>query len=65
MDQKNLKLTVTINDPKTYTKPFQLLQTAYVWLAKQDFRETLCVPSEALEYMDALGKPAGGDDSAK
>jgi len=65
IDQKNLTLTVTVDDPKTYTKPFQLLQTAYIWLAKQDFRETLCVPSEALEYMNELGNPAGTGDAAK
>jgi hypothetical protein len=65
VDQKNLELTVTINDPKVYTKPFQLLQTTYLWLPKQDFRETLCVPSEALEYMNALGKPASTGDPTK
>jgi hypothetical protein len=65
IDQKNLTLTVTVDDPKIYTKPFQLLQTSYIWLAKQDFRETICVPSEALEYMNALGQPAGTGNLAK
>ena len=64
-DQKNLELTVTIDDPQTYTKPFQLLKTTYIWLAKQNFPETLCVPSEALEYMNALGKPAGAGDPVR
>ena len=62
VDQRNLELTVTIEDPQIYTKPFQLLKTTYLWLPKQDFPETLCVPSEALEYMNSLAKPvdAGG-----
>jgi hypothetical protein len=34
----------------------------------QDFEETLCIPSEALEYRDRLAKPSGWapvDQSAK
>jgi hypothetical protein len=34
----------------------------------QDFEETLCVASEAVEYRDRLAKPSGwasGDEAAK
>ena len=60
VDQHNLNLTVTIDDPQIYTKPFQLLKTTYIWLTQQTFPETLCVPSEALEYMNSLGSKLGG-----
>ena len=66
VDQHDLGLTVTIDDPTIYTKPFQLLQTTFLWIPGQNFPETLCVPSEALEYMNSLGnKLAGASGAAK
>ena len=59
LDQYNMQLTVTIDDPKIYTKPFEWLKTSYYWMVKQDFEETLCVPSEAMEYLNSLARPAG------
>lgn len=65
VNQQHLELTVTIDDPAIYTKPFELLKTTYNWLAKQDFPETLCVPSEALEYMNSMAKPLGAGEPGK
>jgi hypothetical protein len=68
LDQYNLQVTATVDDPKFYTKPFQLLKANYYWMKDQDFEETLCIPSEAIEYRDRLAKPSGwapGDESAK
>ena len=65
LDQYNMELTVTIDDPKIYTKPFEWLKAKYYWMVKQDFEETLCVPSEAIEYLHSLAQPAGAGDSAK
>jgi hypothetical protein len=65
LDQYTLELTVTVDDPKFYTKPFQFLKAKYIWMVKQDFPETFCVPSEAVQYLNTLGKPAGtGDEPA-
>ncbi len=67
-DQYSLEVTVTVDDPKLYTKPFQLMKTSYYWMKDQEFEETLCVPSEAIEYRDKLAKPSGwapGDAPAK
>jgi hypothetical protein len=64
-DDKHLGLSVSVDDPTIYTKPFELLKTTFIWLPKQDFPETLCVPSEALEYMNSMAKPTGAGDSAK
>ena len=58
-DQYNLEVTVTVDDPKFYAKPFQLMKTNYYWMKDQEFEETLCVPSEAIEYRDKLANPSG------
>ena len=67
-DQYHIEATVTVEDPKFYTKPFQLMKTTYYWMKDQEFEETLCIPSEAIEYRDRLAKESGwggGDESAK
>jgi hypothetical protein len=58
-DQYNIALTATLNDPKLYTKPWVFLKANYYWMKDQDFEETLCIPSEAIEYRDTLAKPSG------
>jgi len=68
LDQYNLQVKVTVDDPKFYTKPFQIFQTNYYWMKDQDFEETMCVPSEAIEYRDRLAKASGwapGEEPAK
>ena len=59
LDQYNLQVVVTVDDPKFYTAPFQLLKANYYWMKKQDFEETLCIPSEAIEYRQRLAAPSG------
>ena len=58
-DQYNLEVTVTIDDPKFYTQPFQVIKADYYWMKKQDVEEELCIPSQALEYRDRLATPSG------
>ena len=58
-DQYNLQLTVTVDDPKFYTKPWTWMNANFYWMKAQEFAETLCIPSEALEYRDTLAKPSG------
>ena len=66
LDQYNIQLTITIDDPKYYTKPFEFLKSTFYWMKDQDFEEAICVPSEAIAYRDSLAKPAGtGDAPAK
>jgi hypothetical protein len=64
LDQYNLQATVTVDDPKYYAQPFQLMKTTYYWMKNQEFEETLCVPSEAIEYRDRLANPSGWGPSA-
>jgi hypothetical protein len=61
LDQYNLQLTVTVDDPKYYTKPWTFMNAHFYWMKDQEFAETLCIPSEALEYRDSLARPSGVD----
>lgn len=58
LDHNSLELTVTIDDPKTYTKPFMITRTQFKWLPKQEIREELCVPSLMAEYLKTVAEPA-------
>jgi hypothetical protein len=61
VDQYNLELVATLNDPKFYTKPWTFLRAHYYWMKDQEFPEALCIPSEAIEYRDMLARPSGID----
>ena len=65
VDQYNVEATVTVDDPKFYTQPFQLMKTAYYWKKDQDVEEELCLPSSALEYQGRLSDPSGWGAGAK
>ena len=58
-DEYNLQLTVTVDDPKFYTKPWTWMRANFYWMKAQEFAETFCIPSEALQYRDTLAKPSG------
>ena len=60
LDHDNLELTVTIYDPKSYTRPYEVMKQVYTWSPKQEFEEQLCIPSEAIEYRETF-LPAGQD----
>ena len=59
VDQYNMQVTVTVDDPKFYTKPWTFMKANFYWMKDQDFSESLCVPSEAIEYRDSLARPSG------
>ena len=58
-DHNDLELMLTIEDPKLYTKPFSLGTEYFKWVPNQILEERLCVPSEVIEYLKAVGDPAG------
>ena len=60
-DQYNLQLTVTVDDPKYYTKPWTWMRANFYWMKAQEFSESLCLPSEAIQYRDTLARPSGID----
>lgn len=76
LDRGHLSLTVTIDDPKAYTKPFVALRGLIFRLATEAgvsgqipwpsslvLPEQMCVPSEALNYLKAVAEPADGGKS--
>ncbi len=58
IDHNNLEVSITIDDPKTYTKPFVITKANFKWIPKQDFEEQFCVPSEEAQYLKLVGEPA-------
>jgi hypothetical protein len=59
LDHNNLELAITIDDPKTYTKPFIIGNAKFGWIPQQDFEEQICVPSEMFQYLNVIANPAG------
>ena len=55
-----MELTLTINDPKMYTKPWNALNKFPLRLQPDNFdlREMLCSPSEQAEFDKQVSKPA-------
>ena len=64
VDHNDLTLTITIDDPTIYTKPFSLGTESFRWIPNQQIDEWLCVPSEVMEYLQRMGDPAGSDPNA-
>jgi hypothetical protein len=65
VDHNDLELTVTIDDPKFYTKPFVITKYTLKWIPTQEFEEQLCIPSVMLRYDQLLAVPAGDPNAAK
>ena len=59
VDQYNMQLTVTVDDPKFYTEPFQFLKADFYWMKDQMFSESFCIPSEGIAYRDNMSRPSG------
>ena len=57
-DHDTLEMAVTINDPKTYTVPYQATKVIYKWNPVQELEEQLCVPSVMAKYLSLIGNPA-------
>ena len=64
VDHNDLKVTVMIDDPTIYTKPFMVGTAYYRWIPNQEMDEKLCLPSEVIEYLKSMGDPAGSDPNA-
>ena len=58
-DHNSMKIAVTVDDPKMYTKPFSLGTNNYKWLTNQKIDEWLCIPSDVVKYLTEQGDPAG------
>jgi hypothetical protein len=60
VDHDHMELSVTINDPEMYTKPWVALDKMRFEMQPDDFdvREFICSPSEYQEYNKSVGDPA-------
>jgi hypothetical protein len=65
VDHNNLEVTITIDDPKAYTKPFVITKANFKWIPRQEFEEQFCVPSEEAEYLKLVGEPAAHSKTGK
>lgn len=73
-DHNTLEMTETLIDPAYYTKPYLVSTDTYKWVADQDdpkaaaipfADEQICIPSEAIKYMNSVEIPAKGDKPIK
>jgi hypothetical protein len=55
-----LELTMTLTDPKTYTKPWVSDKLVFRLQPKDKIREEFCVPSEEAAFNQGVRNPAGG-----
>ena len=53
---------MTLDDPKMYTKPWVISTNHFKWIPDQQADEQLCVPSEAILYLNNVALPAGQDE---
>jgi hypothetical protein len=62
VDHDNLELTVTVEDPKMYSKPWVPMDKFPMKLQTADYDviEMLCVPSDMEKYSQDFGDPASG-----
>jgi len=60
IDHDNMEITVTIDDPKMYTQPWQPLIKFPIRLQPRgfDIREMFCVPSDTAQYNKDIGDPS-------
>ncbi len=59
VDHNHMELTVTVDDPKIYTKPFVLGTLKFRWIPAQEMEQQMCIPSEAIDYSNIIAIPAG------
>jgi hypothetical protein len=64
MDRDHLEMTITVDDPKMYTKPWVALRLRLRLQAPSfDIHEMECAPIETEEYNKEFANPAAGLDS--
>jgi hypothetical protein len=54
----SLELTITLTDPRLYTRPFVLATNRFKRIPDQRFDEQLCIPSQVLDYLRFVADPA-------
>ena len=60
VDRDTLELTLTLTDPKVYTKPWVSDRKVFKLVPKGELKEMFCVPSEEQSFNARIRNPAGG-----
>src|SRR5688572_29836405 len=63
--KNDLTLTMTMDDPKLYTRPFELGEVYFRWIPSQTFFSTTCIPSSLQRYLKEMADPAGNPSAAR
>ena len=63
--KNDLTLTMTMDDPKLYTKPVSLGVVHFRWIPSQTFFDFSCVPSSVQRYLKEMADPAGKPNPAR
>ncbi|NOT25093.1 MAG: hypothetical protein HOP16_03220 [Acidobacteria bacterium] len=63
--KNDLSLTMTMDDPKLYSKPVSLGEVNFRWIPSQTFFDFSCVPSSVQMYLKEMADPSGTPAAAK
>jgi hypothetical protein len=63
--KNDLTLTMTMDDPKLYTRPLRLGEVYFRWIPSQTFFEFTCTPSSVQRYLKEMADPAGNPNAAR
>jgi len=62
--KNDLSLTMTMDDPKLYSKPLSLGEVNFRWIPSQTFFDFSCVPSSVQMYLKEMADPASSGSGA-
>ena len=63
--KNDLSVTMTMDDPKLYTRPLRLGEVNFRWIPSQTFFDFSCVPSSVQQYLKEIGDPSGTPGAAR
>jgi hypothetical protein len=63
--KNDLTLTMTMDDPKLYTRPLKLGEVYFRWIPSQTFFDFTCIPSSVQRYLKEMAEPAGEPRTAR
>jgi hypothetical protein len=56
--KNDMSLTMTMDDPKLYTRPLKLGVVNFRWIPSQTFFDFTCIPSSVQQYLKEVADPA-------
>jgi hypothetical protein len=62
--KNDLSLTMVMDDPRLYTRPFPLGVDHFRWIPNQALFDFTCIPSSVQRYLKEMADPAGSDPDA-